>query len=168
MLTYDRFTTPLGQLTLVRSPAGICYVGLPATTFSQVKAWCGKAFPRVPLRPAPEPFHRERHELLAYVRGERTTISFALDHHNTPFATIVLDAVGRIPYGETASYRAIADRVGRPRTSRAVGRAVATNPLPLAIPCHRVIGSDGSLTGYGGGLPLKQRLLELETGATWL
>lgn len=168
MLTYDRFTTPVGQLTLVRSPVGVCYIGLPSTTLSQVKAWAGKAFPGDPFQPAPEPFRRERKELLAYVRGEGTTFTFALDHHNTPFAMNVLGAVHRIPYGETATYRAIAERIGRPRTSRAVGRAVATNPLPLVIPCHRVIGSDGSLTGYGGGLPLKQRLLEMETGTAWL
>ena len=168
MLTYDRFTTPVGQLIVVRSPVGVCYIGLPPTTLSQVKGWAGKAFPGAPLQPAPEPFHLERQELLAYVRGERTTFTFALDHHNSPFAMNVLDAVHRIPYGETASYRAIAERIGRPRSFRAVGQAVAANPLPLAIPCHRVVGSDGTLTGYGGGLPLKQQLIEMETGNPWL
>ena len=168
MLTYDRFTTPVGELIIVKSPAGVCYIGLPSTTLSQVKAWAEKAFPGAPLQPSTEPFHLERQELLAYVRGEGTAFTLALDHHNTPFARQVLDAVHRIPYGETASYHAIAERIGRPRSSRAVGRAVAANPLPLAIPCHRVVGSDGSLTGYGGGLPLKPRLLEMETSASWL
>ena len=168
MLTYDRFTTPVGQLIVVRSPVGVCYIGLPSTTLSQVKGWAGKTSPGVPLQPAPGPFHLERQELRAYVRRERTTFTLNLDHQNTPFAMKVLDAVHPIPYGETVTYRAIAERIGRPRSSRAVGRAVATNPLPLAIPCHRVVGSDGSLTGYGGGLPLKQRLLEMETGAAWL
>ena len=82
----------------------------------------------------------------------------------TPFQRRVWDALLEIPYGETTSYGEIARRIGQPQASRAVGLANGSNPLPIIIPCHRVIGSNGSLTGYGGGLPIKQQLLALERG----
>ncbi len=85
-----------------------------------------------------------------------------LDHRNSAFALEALEAVRQVPYGSTATYGDIARRMGRRGASRAVGRAVAANPLPLAIPCHRIVGSDGSLTGYGGGLPMKKALLGME------
>jgi len=163
MLTYDRFSTRIGQLTVVKSEQGVCFIGLPSATTARVEAWVNRHFPGESLRPAPAPFEQEQRELQEYVDGRRTTFTFPLDHHNTPFSIQVLEEVRRIPYGETASYGDIARRVGRPRAARAVGRAVATNPLALVIPCHRVIGSSGSLTGFGGGLALKKELLRLES-----
>jgi len=163
MLTYDRFSTRIGQLTVVKSEQGVCFIGLPSATTARVEAWVNRHFPGGALRPAPAPFEQEQRELQEYVSGQRTTFTFPLDHRNTPFSIQVLEEVRRIPYGETASYGDIARRVGRPRAARAVGRAVATNPLALVIPCHRVIGSSGSLTGFGGGLALKKELLRLES-----
>lgn len=98
-----------------------------------------------------------------YVAGKRAGFDLRFDlSWMTPFRRQVLEECARIPRGQVASYGELARRVGRPRASRAVGNTMRTNPLPIVIPCHRVVGSDGRLTGFGGGLGLKQRLLELE------
>jgi methylated-DNA-[protein]-cysteine S-methyltransferase len=101
-------------------------------------------------------------QLREYFSRVRRTFDLSLDVRGTAFQRAVWDAVARIPYGETASYGEIARRVGKPGAARAVGAAVGANPLPIIIPCHRVIGADGSLTGYGSGLDAKERLLRLE------
>ena len=102
-------------------------------------------------------------QLEEYLAGERTSFDLVLEpQYGTPFERRVWDAVAAIPYGETATYAEIADRIGSPGACRAVGRANGHNPIAIVVPCHRVIGSDGSLTGYAGGLPMKQALLELE------
>jgi methylated-DNA-[protein]-cysteine S-methyltransferase len=99
-----------------------------------------------------------------YLAGKRKEFSLPLALHGTEFQKAVWQALQGIPYGETRSYKEIAAAVGRPKAVRAVGMANNRNPIVIIVPCHRVIGHDGSLTGYGGGLPLKQRLLELEQG----
>ncbi len=101
-------------------------------------------------------------QLDAYLAGELKEFSLPLAPRGTGFQREVWEALRRIPYGETASYKEIAEAVGRPRAFRAVGMANNRNPIPVIIPCHRVIGSDGGLVGYGGGLDLKRRLLDLE------
>jgi len=104
-------------------------------------------------------------QIREYLQGERTTFNFPIEWSQlTSFQEVVLKAVYQIPYGETRTYGQIAAQVDRPRASRAVGRANATNPIPLVVPCHRVIGADGSLTGYGTGegIKTKQWLLEME------
>jgi methylated-DNA-[protein]-cysteine S-methyltransferase len=103
-----------------------------------------------------------RQELTEYCRGDRTTFALSCAPTGTPWQQMVWEAVRAIPFGETRTYGEIAAEVGRPRAARAMGRANATNPLPIVVPCHRVIGSNGSLTGYAGGLHIKQRLLEHE------
>lgn len=104
-------------------------------------------------------------QLAEYFRGERTAFDLALAPRGTAFQQAVWHELRRIPYGATVSYRALAERVGRPNASRAVGRANATNPLPIVVPCHRVIGSNGSPTGYAGGIGAKTILLALEADA---
>lgn len=101
-------------------------------------------------------------ELRAYFAGELRQFSLPLAPVGTPFQLDVWNALRAIPYGETRSYGELAARIGRPSAVRAVGAANGANPLPIVVPCHRVIGSNGSLTGFGGGIPLKQALLELE------
>lgn len=101
-------------------------------------------------------------QLDAYLAGELKEFSLPLAPRGTGFQREVWEALRRIPYGETASYKEIAEAVGRPKAFRAVGMANHRNPIPVIIPCHRVIGSDGGLVGYGGGLDLKRRLLDLE------
>jgi O-6-methylguanine DNA methyltransferase len=107
--------------------------------------------------------HRElRSQLDAYFAGKLRRFTVPLDLRGTVFQRQVWGLLGGIPWGETRSYRQIAEAMGRPKAARAVGRAVGTNPVSIVIPCHRVIGSDGSLTGYGGGLDRKAALLEME------
>src|SRR4051812_3784879 len=104
-------------------------------------------------------------QLEQYLTGERTEFELAVELEGTPFERRVWDEVRAIPYGETATYAEIARRIGRPDACRAVGRANGRNPVALIVPCHRVIGSDGSLTGYAGGIEMKRALLDLERGS---
>lgn len=113
-----------------------------------------------------EMFTEVRGQLEEYFAGARRDFDVALDLHGNPFELAAWRALLEIPYGETASYGEIARRVGHPDAPRAVGVANARNPVALIVPCHRVIGSDGSLTGYGGGLDRKRFLLDLEAGVT--
>jgi methylated-DNA-[protein]-cysteine S-methyltransferase len=101
-------------------------------------------------------------QLRAYFAGERTTFDLPLAPRGTEFQQSVWDALQRIPYGETTTYSTIAERIGRPAAIRAVGAANGANPIPIVIPCHRVIGASGSLTGFGGGIDVKRQLLALE------
>jgi len=101
-------------------------------------------------------------ELRAYFAGNLRMFSVPLDMQGTEFQLSVWNHLVKIPYGETRSYAQVAEAVGRPKAVRAVGAANGSNPVAIIVPCHRVIGSGGKLTGYGGGLPLKKRLLELE------
>jgi methylated-DNA-[protein]-cysteine S-methyltransferase len=101
-------------------------------------------------------------QLAAYFAGELREFTLPLRPAGTPFQMAVWRALKRVPYGETVSYGELARRLGRPGAARAVGRANALNPLPVIVPCHRVIGADGALTGYAGGLCIKRALLDLE------
>jgi methylated-DNA-[protein]-cysteine S-methyltransferase len=107
-------------------------------------------------------------QLTEYFAGTRRTFEVRLAPQGTAFQRRVWAAVAAIPYGRTRSYGAIATEIGAPSAVRAVGAANGKNPWPIVVPCHRVIGSDGSLTGYGGGLPIKRALLEFERGAVRL
>jgi methylated-DNA-[protein]-cysteine S-methyltransferase len=123
--------------------------------------------PAAPLpgwREAREPFSQAIEQLDQYFAGERTEFDLELDMRGTQFQNDVWNALLTIPYGETRSYGEIARQIGRPDRARAVGAANGCNPVSIIVPCHRVIGSDGSLTGYGGGLPRKRFLLDLEAG----
>jgi methylated-DNA-[protein]-cysteine S-methyltransferase len=110
-----------------------------------------------------EPFRRVRKQIEEYFAGDRKKFDVDLDPDATPFQSSVLNALQEIPYGETRSYRDIAEQIGRPKAVRAVGGANGANPIPIIIPCHRVIGANGTLTGFGGGLDSKRFLLDLET-----
>jgi methylated-DNA-[protein]-cysteine S-methyltransferase len=115
---------------------------------------------------AAAPFPLAKEQLRAYFAGELTRFTLPLALHGTPFQRLVWEALGTIPYGTTISYRELARQVGRPRSVRAVGQANGRNPVAIIVPCHRVIGADGRLTGYGGGLERKEALLALEASVT--
>ncbi|MFF0199733.1 methylated-DNA--[protein]-cysteine S-methyltransferase [Streptomyces sp. NPDC005017] len=110
-------------------------------------------------------FAEAEEQLQAYFAGELKEFNLELRLHGTPFQRSVWEQLVRIPYGETRSYGQLADALGNPNASRAVGLANGKNPVSLIVPCHRVVGADGSLTGYGGGIARKQRLLDFERGA---
>jgi methylated-DNA-[protein]-cysteine S-methyltransferase len=109
------------------------------------------------------PFAEVIRQLQAYFRGELREFDVPLALEGTEFQRRVWNALREIPYGETISYLHLAERIGNPKAVRAVGLANGSNPIPIIVPCHRVIGSDGSLTGFGGGLSAKKKLLELES-----
>jgi methylated-DNA-[protein]-cysteine S-methyltransferase len=116
-----------------------------------------------PAAPASDPEHQAVHrQLRAYARGRLTAFSLPIDPQGTPFQRVVWAALLAIPYGQTRTYGDVAAAIGRPGAARAVGMACRTNPIGLVIPCHRVVGANGSLTGYAGGLDLKKRLLQHE------
>ena len=123
-----------------------------------------RATPVVACLPEPDVIRRAFAQIEEYLAGRRTNFDVPLHAEGTPFMRRVWDELCRIPYGATRSYKDIAVAIGQPGAMRAVGMANNRNPIALIIPCHRVIGADGKLVGFGGGLDLKRRLLELEAG----
>jgi methylated-DNA-[protein]-cysteine S-methyltransferase len=154
-LLYTTLDSPIGELLLVGDGER-----LRGLHFQQ-----GRRPLRVDngtYRRAEEPFARARAQLGEYFARERAEFDLPVAGEGTPFQRRVWDALAEIPYGETISYGELAHRIGRPSASRAVGMANARNPISIIVPCHRVIGFDGALTGYGGGTQRKRFLLELE------
>ena len=145
---------------VLSSAAGLRWIDLTGTPMDVL----GKRL-SAKIVPDDEPNHAAIRELHEYLKGERQGFDLSLDLRGTPFQLSVWNALKAIPYGQTTSYGAIAEHVDRPRAVRAVGQAVGANPVAIVLPCHRVIGSSGNLTGYAGGLPLKERLLALEKGS---
>lgn len=151
---YAHYKSPLGTMLLASDDHG-----LRAISFAEG---------RRPVRPRRDwledraPFTETIGQLDAYFEGELKNFTMPLSLEGSDFQLRVWKALIAIPYGETISYGQLASRVGNPKAARAVGLANGSNPIPIIVPCHRVIGSDGSLTGYGGGLPIKRALLSLE------
>lgn len=145
---------------------GVCWTGTPGTTQDWGLGWVKRHMPIESFIQGEEvaPLQHAMDELRRYFAGEHLQFSCPLDLHGTPFQIAVWEELFRIPYGETRSYADIARAIGRPAAVRAVGAANGANPIAIIVPCHRVIGSNGSLTGYGGGLPTKEWLLAMERG----
>ena len=153
--------TQIGWIGVAFSERGLAGIQLPRATRAQTLANLQRDFPKAAIV-ADAPLEIAR-ELREYAEGTRRQFTLPLDLSAVkPFQRTVLQVADSIKYGETRSYGWIARAIGKPRAARAVGRALATNPIPIILPCHRVLGSDGGLHGYGGGLPLKRKLLELE------
>ncbi len=154
MMYYCYLDTPIGDLLLAGDEQTLSLVG----------------FPKGKMRRDPDPdwiynekpLEAVREQLHEYFAGERKDFDLPLSLSGTEFQVQVLEELQRIPYGETTSYGDIAKRIGRPKAVRAVGAANGRNPIPIIVPCHRVIGSGGDLTGFGGGLDTKEALLRLE------
>ena len=151
---YTYATSPIGQLLLAGSADALQVIGFPHGDKAR-RADIG-------WERYDEPFKKTARQLNEYFAGDRQEFELDLAPDGTTFQVEVLEALRGIPYGETCTYRDIAVAVGRPKAVRAVGNANGRNPLPIVIPCHRVIGSDGSLTGFGGGIEAKRYLLDLE------
>jgi methylated-DNA-[protein]-cysteine S-methyltransferase len=160
-LTYTVFETEAGWMAILASERGLLRTSLPRPTVEEVLLELGDDASRATrddagLGDLAERFRR-------YFRGVAPPFPEQLDPScGTAFQREVWETAQRIPYGETRSYGWIAEEIGRPRAARAVGQAIGSNPLGIIIPCHRVIAGDGTLGGFGGGLPLKQRLLDME------
>lgn len=166
-LNYCTHPTPLGELLLVTRNGALVNVGLPGQNIELLNRQAGHT--QQADKPRETRSHINDHlgaitqQLDEYFRGQRTTFDMKTDlGEATDFRRAVLEHLVTIPYGETRTYTQVAEAVGRPRAVRAVGSACATNPVPIVIPCDRVLRSDGSLGGYAGGLDMKRTLLELE------
>ena len=158
---YDLLDTPLGTLLVATSPRGlrrIAYDPEPERKTEQLARSFGARVLRSPR--ALDPVRRELDE---YFAGRRRSFDLPLDLEGVaPFHRRVLDELARVPYGSVTTYGRLAAEAERPRAARAVGTVMNRNPIPIVLPCHRVVGANGSLTGYAGGLQIKRSLLELE------
>ncbi|MEA3308657.1 MAG: methylated-DNA--[protein]-cysteine S-methyltransferase, partial [Chloroflexota bacterium] len=156
-------SSPWGELWLCATERGICYLAFGTTDVGfSFLARHGLEKPQAAARPW---LTAAQAQLDAYFAGSEREFGLPLDLRGTSFQRAVWIALLQIPYGETRTYGEIATAVGRPSAARAVGQAVGTNPVSIIVPCHRVIGADGTLTGYGGGLERKRGLLQLEHAA---
>jgi methylated-DNA-[protein]-cysteine S-methyltransferase len=153
---YTYMSSPIGELLLAGDGENLQLIGLPE----------GRARARAQADgiwlPTETQYGEAKRQLAAYFAGELQQFALALDPAGTPFQQQVWHSLRTIPYGATCSYGDIARQIGKPRAVRAVGAANGRNPLPIIIPCHRVIGSTGKLTGFSGGLAAKEALLKLE------
>ncbi|MFJ6014956.1 methylated-DNA--[protein]-cysteine S-methyltransferase [Streptomyces sp. NPDC092952] len=149
--------SPYGPLTLVAADGVLCGLYMTAQRHRPAEETFGA--------PDPRPFTEAVRQLDAYFAGELRDFDLPLRLDGTPFQREVWALLQHIPYGETRSYGELAEELGKPGASRAVGLANGKNPVGIIVPCHRVVGASGSLTGYGGGLDRKQRLLAFESGA---
>ena len=153
---YDLVDSPVGELFVAATDRGLCRVSyFVDRAEDEVARIFGPRLLRTPLDDV-------RRELDEYFEGRRRDFELPLDLRVATFHEEVLRELARVPYGSTTTYGALAAKVGHPRAARAVGTVMNRNPIPIVLPCHRVVGSNGSLTGYGGGLDAKRRLLEME------
>jgi methylated-DNA-[protein]-cysteine S-methyltransferase len=153
---YDIVDSPVGELFVAATEQGLARISYRPDGMEEALA---RTFgPRV-LR---SPLDEVRRELNEYFEGKRREFDLPLDLRVAPFHADVLAKLALVPYGRTETYGALAAKVGRPRAARAVGTVMNRNPIPIVLPCHRIIGANGALTGYAGGLDVKLRLLQLE------
>ena len=153
---YDIVDSPIGSLFVAATERGLCRISFWPEGMEEALA---RTFgPRV-LR---SPLDDVRRELDEYFDGKRRVFDMPLDLRVAPFHADVLAELARVPYGRTETYGSLAAKVGRPKAARAVGTVMNRNPIPIVLPCHRIVGANGALTGYAGGLDVKLRLLQLE------
>lgn len=168
MIYIGRVQTHLGKFVMASNEKVIIKLSLPgereAEFMAELERLCGKScIVDEDMSGLRNPINeRLKQELLEYLYGMRKNFTIPLDLNGTPFQKRVWNELLKIPYGKVKSYGQIAEELGKPKAARAVGMANNRNPVPILVPCHRVVGSDGSLVGYGGGLELKKFLLELE------
>ena len=163
-LAYCEVDSPLGTLLAVATPEGLVKLGYPNHPFAeQLERLAAEVSPRLLEAPGRMGLDEVRRELDEYFRGERRSFDVPLDWRLTSgFVNRVLRETARIPFGQTRSYAEMAASAGSPRAFRAAGSALGANPIPIVVPCHRVLRSGGALGGYGGGLEVKTKLLQLE------
>lgn len=158
-IAWQRWSTPIGPLFMAAGSGGLLRISYQDSQ----AAFLADLDPCARLVEDPESLAPYRRQLADYFAGERKRFSLPLDlSRMTDFQKRVLTTISSIPAGAVWSYRQVAEAIGKPKAARAVGQALGNNPLPIILPCHRVIASDGSLGGYAGGLPIKRKLLKLE------
>ena len=164
-LYWSSIASPRGTCAILGTTSGICWLGTPGTPLETGLNWIQRKMDVASLieDATIETLRQAAEQLERYFGGEHIQFTCPLELHGTPFQLQVWNALTRVPYGETRSYAEIAREIGHPSAVRAVGAANGANPIAIIVPCHRIIGSNGALTGYGGGLPTKAWLLALET-----
>ncbi|KAA9014049.1 methylated-DNA--[protein]-cysteine S-methyltransferase [Niallia endozanthoxylica] len=150
------------KMYLAATEKGLCFVGSQNKPFDEVTNWAEKVFPGSILEECGEKLQAYAVQITEYLEGKRKSFSIPFDYNGTEFQVAVWKALCNIPYGETKTYSDIAQHIQKPAAVRAVGAAIGKNPVLITVPCHRVVGKDGSLTGFRGGLDMKKQLLELE------
>ncbi len=163
---YTTMPSPIGNITIARTDKGVCFIEFGDSTKSlmSLRLWSQRWLRRDELMSSDNDssLNEVKAELAQYFAGKRSEFSILLDLYGTPFQKLVWQELLKIPYGETRSYKDIAIAIDAPKAVRAIGGANHNNPVPIIVPCHRVIGSNGALVGYGGGLSIKEKLLEIE------
>lgn len=171
MLYFSSFAVPIGLVYIAKSLKGICQISFPYRTENEIEQLFLNNTRRhskvlttdTNYQRSDEHLKYEKNLLEKYFQGKQVNFDFPLDFGSgTPFQVMVWEKLREIPYGECRSYKWVAGQIGRPRAARAVGMANNRNPLPPVVPCHRVIGADGSLTGYASGVDVKKYLIEME------
>ncbi|KIL79329.1 methylated-DNA--[protein]-cysteine S-methyltransferase [Bacillus badius] len=157
-------TTACGQWQLyaAKTEKGLCYVSSPGQSYASFEQALHKRFPQAVLAENAKELQPFTEELTEYLQGKRQAFSLPVDIKGTPFQEKIWETLTKIPYGQTCSYSDIASLIENPKAVRAVGAAIGANPVLIAVPCHRVIAKNGAVTGYRGGIEMKQALLELE------
>jgi len=161
---YIEMSSPIGPLVLGATASGLCRIefGRFAAAEPKLAEWSGRWFGTAGWRQDGKLLAETQRQLEQYFNGTRQTFELPLDLRGTPFQVKVWQALTNIPYGSVCSYKDIGRAIQSEKAVRAVGGANNRNPVPVVVPCHRVIGADGSMVGYGGGLDIKTRLLSLE------
>lgn len=162
---WTRLTHEQWSMHIAASSQGLCYVGTPNQPIDEMQQWIYACYPNSTLTENEEQLRPYVHELIEYLQGSRTQFTIPFDYRGTPFQVKVWHALCSIPYGQTKSYTDIAMQIQKPAAVRAVGTAIGANPILITVPCHRVIGKNGALTGYRGGMDMKRKLLQLEQEA---
>ncbi len=150
------------NLYIASTSKGLVFVGSQNKLFEELSEWAMKRFLGSPLVEDDEKLEPYVVEIIEYLEGKRQTFSVPFDYNGTSFQHAVWNALCEIPYGQTKSYSDIAKFINKPAAVRAVGTAIGANPVLITVPCHRVVGKNGALTGYRGGLDMKTKLLDLE------
>ncbi len=156
------FDTAHGPFTCATTELGLAYVGLPRASGRGLAGWMRRHAPDARAESAWAPNRDAVRQIQEFLEGKRDEFELELDLRATPFQCSVYDALLAIPYGETRTYSDVARAIGQPKAVRAVGTANGANPIPIVIPCHRVVATGGRLGGFGGGLPMKRKLLAME------
>jgi methylated-DNA-[protein]-cysteine S-methyltransferase len=160
-VAYDLAETPIGTLLVATTERGLCRISFDPQPEREAE-WLAQAFGVRVLR-VEKPVDPVRRQLDEYFEGTRTSFELPVDlRQSAPFSRDVLQRLAKVPYGQVTTYGALARAAHRPQAARAVGTVMNRNPIPIVLPCHRVVGANGSLVGYGGGLERKEKLLKLE------
>ncbi|MFV9511227.1 methylated-DNA--[protein]-cysteine S-methyltransferase [Tepidibacillus sp. LV47] len=164
VIYYTEMETPIGYLTIAATTKGVCWIdfGMSKDTFPALQRWAKRWLNTEQFVPAQNELDDVKQQLTDYFEKKRKTFDVQVDLYGTSFQKLVWQNLFTIPYGQVRTYKDIAMQINAPKAVRAVGGANHQNPVPIIVPCHRVIGTNGNLVGYGGGIEIKKFLLNLE------